>query len=148
MANGDIVSPRINLATTPASLQPQPPHFGIVTDASGFPTALDVLWDTFRPSTLAAASLADTGLDVIEDPDASDVTTFLGKTVVPISPLGPTSLDDSGGVSREYVGIVVSIYRRTPAADPAGSGSTYLLMKSGDLFCEDLASQFVVLSNR
>lgn len=142
----DIVSPRINVATTPASLQPQPPHYGIVTDASGSPV-LHVLWDTFRPSTIQAAALADTGLDVIEDPDASTVSTFLGNTVSPISALGPTSLDPSGGVSREYVGIVVAVYKRTPIQDAPGSGSDYLLMKSGDLFYEDLATQFVVLDD-
>lgn len=149
MANGDIVSPHIDLTSpaAPATLQMQPPHFGIITDASSSPV-LDVLWDTFRESTITAVALADTGLDVIENPDAASVAKFQGKTVIPISPLGPTSLDPSGGVSREYAGIVLAIYRRTPIADAPGSGDIYLLMKSGDLFFEDLAVRFVVLTNR
>ncbi len=98
--NGDIVSPRIN-ATDPASLQPQPPHFGIISDDDGSPS-LEVLWDTFNPpTTVVAAMLADTGLDVIENPTQQAVITFLGKTVIPILPTGGTKLDASGGTSRE-----------------------------------------------
>lgn len=142
MAN-DIVSPKIN-AATPASLQPQPPHFGNVVDASGSPN-LVVLWDTFSKTTLAAAALADTGLDVIEDPDANLAAAFRGKNVIPIAPSGATTLDPSGGTSRSFVGLVLAVYLRTPIQDAPGSGDPYLLMKSGDLYIEDLASRYVVI---
>jgi len=143
MAAGDIVSPRINTAS-PSTMQLQPTHFGIITvhAAPGQPT---VLWDTAVVQALVAASDANLNLDVIEDPEAATFDEFVGQSVLRISSSGATAADPAGGTSREFVGIVVAIYKRTPLGDTPGSGNDYLLVKSGELYFEDQATQFTVV---
>jgi hypothetical protein len=141
MALNDIVSPRIPQG---APIQPQPTHYGIVT-AEALP-AVTVLWDTANPPVAyAPVATADLNLDVIENADAVTVSNFRGKTVLRIAPGGPKPGDPAGGTSREYVGTVAGIYRRRALGAPAlPKGPEYLLVKSGDLFFEDLASNFTV----
>lgn len=147
MANGNIVALRIS-QVSPTPEQSQPPEFGVITDAST-PTAQKVRWATTVQATISGASVAALGLDVIEEPDAPSVTKFRGKTVLRIGPGGPVTNDPAGKTSREFVGTVVSIYRRTLLTSPVGpQGPVYLLVKSGDLFFEDLATQFTVLTDR
>jgi len=143
MAVNDVVSQRFSPPSLEA-LQVQPPHFGKITAhaAPGTPT---VWWDTFEVATLADANDADLHLDVIEDAAAGVIDTFTGETVLRISSSGATALDAAGGTSREFVGTVVAIYKRTPLGDAPGSGADYLLVKSGGVFFEDVAAQFVVI---
>ena len=143
MAAGDIVSPRINTAA-PSTMQLQPTHFGIITvhAVAGQPT---VLWDNANVQAYVAANDANLNFDVIEDPESDTFDEFVGQSVLRISPNGATAADSAGGTSREFVGIVVAIYKRTPLGDTPGSGSDYLLVKSGDLYFEDLATQFTVV---
>jgi len=142
MSAGDIVSERIN-ATAPSTLQPQPPHFGIITDEN---EGIAILWDNWNKSTIVASTDADSGLDVIEDATSDIASEFIGKNVIRISQTGTAvPADTSGGTSREYNGLALAVYRRTPRGATPGSGSMYLLMKSGDTFFEDLAAKFVVL---
>jgi len=143
MAAGDIVSPRIN-AVSPSTLQLQPTHFGNIT-AHAAPGAPTVLWDTGVAVLMAAANDANLNLDVIEDAAAGTLNTFTGQIVLRIAPNGATATDAAGGTSREFVGTVVSIYKRTPLGDAPGSGDDYLLVKSGNLYFEDKATQFTVV---
>jgi hypothetical protein len=149
MAVNDIVSARIS-QSSPSTIQPQPPHFGIVTDAPGAPLAVNqtVLWDNALSSTVSGADLTSLFLDVIEDPDQVTADAFIGKTVLRIAPGGPVTNDPAGGTSREFVGTVLAVYRRRPIQSAPGAGSIYLLMKSGSLFFEDVATQFTVLTDR
>jgi len=147
MALNDIVSPRIPQG---APIQPQPTHYGIVTTAAA-PNSVTVLWDTAAPPVAyAAATDAALNLDVIETASQTTRDKFRGKTVLRIAPSGPVQGDPAGGTSREYVGTVAGIYRRRPldqSPPPPGGfppGPEYLLVKSGDLFFEDLASNFTV----
>jgi hypothetical protein len=143
MAAGDIVSPRIN-AVSPSTMQLQPTHFGIIT-AHAAPGSPTVLWDNANPVTFAAANDANLNLDVIEDAAVGVRAAFTGQSVLRISPSGATSADPAGGTSREFVGTVIAIYKRTPLGNAPGSGDDYLLVKSGELYFEDLATQFTVV---
>jgi len=143
MAVNDIVSPRIPQGSP---IQPQPTHYGIVTTAA-VPGAVTVLWDTAAsPVAYTAATDADLNLDVIETASQATRDKFRGKTVLRIAPSGPVQGDPAGGTSREYVGTVAGIYRRRPldqsGPGPFPPGPEYLLVKSGDLFFEDLATNF------
>lgn len=147
MALNDIVSPRIPQG---APIQPQPTHYGIVTTAAAVGT-VTVLWDTAAPPTAyAPATVTDAALnlDVIETASQTTRDKFRGKTVLRIAPSGPVQGDPAGGTSREYVGTVTGIYRRRPldqsGPGPFAPGPEYLLVKSGDLFFEDLATNFTV----
>lgn len=144
MAAGDVVSPRLN-QTTPSSVEPQPTHFGKIT-AHAAPGAPTVLWDTGLSTVMAATSDANLGLDVIETAEDATLASFAGQTVVRIASSGPTADDPSGGTSREFAGLVVAIYKRTPLGATPGSGNDCLLVKSGDTFFEDVATEFVVLA--
>lgn len=138
MAVNDIVSPRIPQGSP---IQPQPTHYGIVTATTG-PGQATVLWDTAAaPVSLNAGSDADMNLDVIENATQGTIDKFRGKTVLRIAPSGPVQGDPAGGTSREYVGTVAGIYRRRQLGT-VPQGPEYLLVKSGDLFFEDLASNF------
>lgn len=140
MALNDIVSPRIPQG---APIQPQPTHYGIVTATTGAGNAT-VLWDTAAaPVSYTAATDAALNLDVIETASQSTIDKFRGKTVLRIAPSGPVQGDPAGGTSREYVGTVVGIYRRRQLGT-VPAGAEYLLVKSGDLFFEDLAVNFTV----
>jgi len=143
MAATDIVALRINTAS-PSTMQLQPPHFGNVTvhTVPGQPT---VLWDNANVQAYVAASDANLSFDVIEDPEDATFDEFIGQSVLRISQNGATAADAAGGTSREFVGIVLAIYKRTPLGDAPGSGNDYLLVKSGDLYFEDLATQFTVV---
>ena len=147
----DIVSPRIS-SSSPSVFQPQPPHFGIVT-VEALP-ALTVLWDTAAPPVAYnPAATADLNIDVIEEASAQTQGIFTGKVVLRIAPDGAVQGDAAGGTSREFAATVVGIYRRRPliadpAPDPFPIGTEYLLVKSGDLYFEDLATNFTVLKNR
>jgi hypothetical protein len=144
MAQGDVIAERIN-QVSPSTIQPQPVHFGIIT-AHAAPGAPTVLWDTALIETMAAADDASLNLDVIENASGANVTAFTGKTVLRIAPAGDEPGDPSGGTSREFVATVVSIYKRTPLGDTPGSGDDYLLVKSGGLYFEDLATQFTPIT--
>lgn len=144
MAQGDVISERIN-QVSPSSIQPQPTHFGIIT-AHAAPGAPTVLWDTALIEVMAAADDASLFLDVIEDASQVNIDEFTGRTVLRIAPAGAEPGDVAGGTSREFVGTVVAIYKRTPLGDAPGSGDDYLLVKSGDLFFEDLAAQFTTIT--
>lgn len=143
MAEKDIVALRINTAS-PSTLQLQPPHFGNIT-VHAVPGQPTILWDNANVQAYVAASDANLNLDVIEDPENATFDEFIGQSVLRISPDGATSTDPAGGTSREFVGIVLAIYKRTPLGDAPGSGNDYLLVKSGDLYFEDLATQFTVV---
>ena len=138
----DIVSPRIS-TSSPSVFQPQPPHYGIVT-VEALP-ALTVLWDTAAPPV--AYNSATLFIDVIEEASTPTKDAFTGKVVLRIAPDGAVPGDPAGGTSREFAGTVVGIYRRRPIGT-VPAGSEYLLVKSGDLYFEDLASNFTVLANR
>ena len=146
---GDVVAARVS-QSSPSVFQLQPPHFGKVTDEPVAPLAVNetILWDNALKSIVSAASAANLFLDVIEDPPFTTVNQFKGRTVLRIAPGGPVAGDPAGGTSREYVGVVVAIYRRRPFEGAPGSGGVYLLVASGDLFFEDLASRFTVLTGR
>ena len=149
MAIGDIVSARIS-QSSPSTIQSQPPHFGRITATPIGPLAVNqtIRWDNALASTVSAANNANLFLDVIEDADQATLAEFLGRTVLRIAPGGPVARDPAGGTSREFVATVVAMYRRRPFEGGAGSGSIFLLVKSGDLFFEDLASRFAVLADR
>jgi len=143
MAAGDIVSPRINTAS-PSTMQLQPPHFGNIT-AHAAPGSPTVIWDNVNVQTYAAANDANLNFDVIEDPEDATNEAFVGQNVLRVSPSGATAADPAGGTSREFVGIVLAIYKRTPLGNTPGSGNDYLLVKSGELYFEDQATQFTVV---
>lgn len=143
MAARDIVSQRINTAS-PSTMQLQPPLFGIIT-VHAVPGQPTVLWNNVNVQAYVAASDADLNFDVIEDPETATFDEFIGQSVLRIAPSGATAADPAGGTSREFVGIVVAIYKRTPLGDTPGSGNDYLLVKSGDLYFEDQATQFTVV---
>jgi hypothetical protein len=144
MANGDIVALHVAPAG-PSAIQLQPPHFAIITLDGATPK---VLWDTAVATTLT--DTAPSTLDIIENAPTgpgSITEKFTGKTVLRIAPSGPEPGDPAGGTSREFVGTVVAIYRRTPRGFP-GTGKDFLLVKSGDVFFEDLGTQFAVIGDR
>lgn len=143
MAVGDIVSPQISVNSNPATLQQEPPHFGIV-DVEAIPL-LTVLWDNLSVSALTAlAALADAGLDRISTPVGATVATYVGRWVRRITDPNNTTNDPSGGTSREFDGKVVAAYGRTPLAAP-GTPVEYLLVVTDDeVYIEDIASRWVV----
>ena len=143
MAAKDIVALRINTAS-PSTMQLQPPLFGNIV-AHAAPGAPTVLWDNVNLQVYTAADDASLHFDVIEDPETATFDEFIGQSVLRIAPSGATAADPAGGTSREFVGIVVAIYKRTPLGDAPGSGEDYLLVKSGDLYFEDKATQFTVV---
>jgi len=149
MAIGDIVSARIS-QSSPSAIQVQPPHFGKITATPIGPLTVNqtIRWDNALESTVSAANAASLFLDVIENADQPTLDEFLGKTVLRIAPGGPVTRDPAGGTSREFVGTVVAMYRRRPFEGAPGSGNIFLLVKSGDLFFEDLATRFAVLTDR
>ena len=139
----DIVSPRIS-TSSPSVFQSQPPHYGIITAEPGA-NQVTVLWDTAAPPV--AYNSATLFIDVIEEASTPTKDAFTGKVVLRIAPDGAVPGDPAGGTSREFAGTVVGIYRRRPIGT-VPAGSEYLLVKSGDLYFEDLASNFTVLANR
>ncbi len=149
MAILDIVAARVS-QSSPSTFQLQPPHFGIITATPGAPLAVNstIRWDDAQSSIVSAADAASLFLDTIEDAAQATLDTFTGKTVLRIAPAGAVTGDPAGGTSREFVGIVVAIYNRRAFEDAPGSGEDFLLVKSGELFFEDLASRFTVLSDR
>lgn len=157
---GKIVSPRIQRTSLSATLQPtfqaQGPGFGNVeAESSDVVETRTVFWDNANLNDVVAADVAGLNLDVIEDADTDTLAEFEGKVVLRIAPGGPTTsgsavLDPAGGTSREFAGLVVAVYRRTPLEDAPESGDQFLLMRciSDGMYLEDLATQFTVLKNR
>lgn len=147
---GSIVALRIT-QSSPTSQQLQPPQFGVVTDDTN-PLSQVVRWATTVEATIAGAALADLNLDVIMEASAATKSKFNGRTVLRIASTGPKQGDPAGGTSREFVGTVIAVYRRTPLENlpvpPGQVGPEYLLVKTGDMYIEDLATQFAVLKDR
>jgi hypothetical protein len=143
-------------ATLQPTLQPQGPRFGnVIAEASSQNDPQEtrtVLWDNALVQDVQAGTVAALNLDVIEDPENDTVTEFLGNVVLRIDATGVSdgSTDPAGGTSREFTGLVVGIYKRTPIDATPGSGDDYLLIQTiaNGLYFEDLASAFTVLGNR
>lgn len=155
-----VVAPRIQKtsisATLAPSLQPQGPRFGnVIAEASSEIDPKEtrtVLWDNALIQDVQADTTAELNLDVIENPETETLDDFLGNVVLRIDAGGVSSgsSDPAGGTSREFTGVVVGIYKRTPLEETPGSGDDYLLIQTlaNGLYFEDLASAFTVLSNR
>ena len=133
------------------SLQPQPPLFGIIVAESssevGPLETRTVLWENTEVNDVVGGTVTDLNLDVIEDADAVTLDKFDGNMVLRIAPNGPVAGDPAGGTSREFTAMVVSVYRRTPIQDAAGTGNEFLLAVSNGTYYEDLATSFAVLKN-
>lgn len=145
-----VVAVRIQSTSTVAalapSMQPQGPHFGVIAaEAAGPPLTRTILWDNVNLNEVDGDAAADLNLDVIEDAVQATVDKFLGALAIRIAATGATTLDPSGGTPREYTGLVVSVYKRTPIQDAAGTGSDYLLLYVDGTYYEDLAANFVVM---
>jgi hypothetical protein len=152
---GSVVAPRIAIGS-PSAQQSQPPRWGIAfVVAAGPPILIDILWEDGLRSQAQADNETDLHLDIIEDATQANVDLFQGTMALRKGPgapfVGPTGLvvDAAGGTSREFAGRVVSVHKRTPSQSQAGSGQDFVLIQaSPNLYYEDLASQFVVLTNR
>lgn len=152
-----VVAARIqatSLSATPQpSFQPQGPRFGnIIAEASnesGPPEIRTVLWDNGLVDDVEADLVAELNLDVIEDPAADVISTFEGQVALRVAPEGAVPGDPAGGTSREFSGVVVAIYKRTPLEATPGSGDDFLLVLTPQgTYVEDLASSFTVLRNQ
>jgi hypothetical protein len=151
-----VVAARIQATSLSAvqqpSLQPQGPRFGnIIAEESNELAPKEirtVLWDNGLVDDVEADTVAELNLDVIEDPEADVISTFEGQVVLRVAPEGAVPGDAAGGTSREFSGLVIAIYKRTPIEAEAGSGEDFLLVFSSGTFFEDLAGSFTVLRNQ
>ena len=169
LAATDIVSPRITgdpdvgpppglqgQQIKPSILQAQPPTFGNVLTfvQNNGDATLRVLWDNTIEAEFTA-TLANTNLDRITNGDETEVDRLLGgnrqapKWARHKSPQGDSSVDPSGGTSRAYDGLVVSVYRRTPAQNDDDDGNTFCTVRTVEgAYFEDVSTEFVVDSTR
>lgn len=147
MAVGDIVTPRITVNSNPATLQQQPPHFGII-DVETLP-ALSVLWDNLIVAALTGlAALADANLDVVSAPSVA-TSSFFGRWVRRVVNPNAATLDPSGGASREFDGKVIAAYGRRPLETPLAPVVDFLLVVNDDgVYFEDVATRWVIDPNR
>jgi hypothetical protein len=153
-----VVAARIQATSLSAvvqpSLQPQGPRFGNIIDELSQEISPEeirtVLWQDGLVQDVTADTIAELNLDVIEDPDLANRTKFQGQVALRIAPGGPVPGDVAGGTSREFSGLVIAVYKRTPIEAAAGTGADYVLIVSPNngAYFEDLADSFAVLKNQ
>lgn len=151
-----VVAARIQATSLSAveqpSLQPQPPRFGnIIAESSSELSPQQVrtvLWETGLVQDVPSDSVAGLNLDVIEDAAADAIATFAGQVALRIAPDGAVPGDRAGGTSREFSGLVVSVYKRTPIEQQPGTGDDFVLIFDQGTYFEGLASTFTVLNNQ
>jgi len=141
-------------ATVVPSFEPQAPRFGnVIAEASGGVSPNEirtVLWQDGLVQDVESDTVAGLNLDVIENADAANVAKFQGQVALRIAPGGAVPGDVAGGTSREFAGLVIGVYKRTPIEAVAGTGEDYVLIltPATGAVIEDLADSFAVLKNQ